>query len=148
MENKYKQFKPFDRVLVRGNGLTKWEIELYSHFDKERKRHETMCHYCDDDCNILPYEGNEGLLGTTHEPEEEIELKHGEWIVLFDKEEMGYPPFFIGQFTGLHKDMFIANEGYERELVIRFSDFDPNDMEETRKHILCLKNGRIIRYKE
>lgn len=146
MENKYKQFKPFDRVLVR---LTnRWICDLYSHYNNDKSCHVVISGTGIKDENILPYEGNEGLLGTTHEPDEEIELKHGEWIVLFDEDEMGYPPFLVGQFTGLYKNKFNANDICEKELAIRFSDFNTNEMEETTKHILCVENGRIIRYNE
>ena len=60
------QFQPFDRVLVREDGL--WRCALYSHFDEEVGEH--MCtdglyyYFC------IPYEGNEHLVGTTDEPKE------------------------------------------------------------------------------
>lgn len=140
-----KQFKPYDRVLVRGCSESPWDIELYSYYNKEKKRHETMGHYCNDDCNILPYEGNEHLVGTTDDPEEEVKLEEGEWIVSFNESEEYCPPFLIGKFTRLHQNLFILNECMDKELAIRISEFNPSDIVEMRKHMLCVKNGKIVR---
>ena len=143
---KTKTFKSYDKVLVRANPECKWECDFYSHYRQDSKYPHKTLGYGLKDNNILPYEGNEHLVGTIQEPDEVVELKEGEWIVIFDKAEMYYPPFFIGKFSGLHANMFIANESCERELAIHFSDFNPNNMEETSRHILCVRNGRIVRY--
>lgn len=147
METKHKQFNAFDKVLVR-DSYDKWDCDIYSHYDKDEKKHLSIGFGWVLDNDILPYEGNEALVGTTDEPEEEIKLEEGEWIVVFDKEEMYYPPYFIGKFSGLHANMFITNESCERELAIPLSGFNPNDMKETKKHILCVRNGKIVKYKE
>lgn len=149
MENKHKQFKPYDKILVRdGKGI--WQIDFYSHWSDECEQHVTLA-YGDglkiDDKDILPFKGNEYLVGTNDEPEEEIELKVGEWIVLFDKDEMNFPPFFIGRLDFITHNMFNCETGVARELCVLFSNFNPNDIEETKKHILCVKKGRIVKYK-
>ena len=56
-----------------------------------------------------------------------------------------------GSFAGTKDNMFlkIAFERIvEYEFAIRLKDFDPSNIEETRKKILCVKNGKIIRYKD
>lgn len=54
-------FKPFDKVLVRGNENYNWRVDLFSHSEESY----AFCiggawKYC------IPYEGNEHLLGTTN----------------------------------------------------------------------------------
>lgn len=148
MENKHKQFNAFDKVLVRVGTTNEWECDFYSHYvEGAEYPHKTLGWRLKDE-NIIPFEGNEHLVGTTDEPEEEIELKKGEWVVFFDKDEMGYPPFYIGRFDFIASNMFNGETGVVRELCIRLSDFNPNDMKETKRHILCVKNGKVVRYKE
>lgn len=59
------QFKPFDKVLVRGVDEQEWECSLFSHIDEE------YCYVCVGSwwLQCIPYEGNEHLLGTTKKPE-------------------------------------------------------------------------------
>lgn len=67
-ESNKPQFKPFDKVLVRENNSQVWHCDFYSYTDSV---HGT--HYCVGHCGnqILPYEGNEHLIGTTDKPKEE-----------------------------------------------------------------------------
>ena len=60
------QFKPFDKVLVRENNGQVWHCDFYSYTDSVHGMH-----YCVGHCGkqILPYEGNEHLVGTTDKPE-------------------------------------------------------------------------------
>lgn len=60
-----RQFKPFDKVLVRVNDKCDWVCNIFSHMDSDN---EYVCLYmrwplC------IHYEGNEHLLGTTNKPE-------------------------------------------------------------------------------
>lgn len=67
------QFKPFDKVLVRQNNLAQWRASFYSHLHL----YENYVYYvttdgmCYMENNIIPYEGNEHLVGTTDKPKEE-----------------------------------------------------------------------------
>ena len=157
MENKHKQFKPFDRVLVRDSGGA-WLSDFYSYYDKEDDSHIVMTFGPSlpfDGKQILPYEGNGHLLGTTDEPEEEIELKEGEWLMVCDKIEDKPDEWMLRYFLYaneyeicIQSVRFAYPDPCAYSYAIRFSDFNPNDMEETRKHILCVKNGKVVRYKE
>ena len=62
------QFKPFDKVLVRENDGQVWHCDFYSYTDNVHGMH-----YCVGHCGeqILPYEENEHLVGTTDNPKEE-----------------------------------------------------------------------------
>lgn len=61
------QFKPFDKVLVRDTDKDTWRPRLYSR--KGRLGHCMQDNY--EYMQILPYEGNEHLAGTTNKPKEE-----------------------------------------------------------------------------
>ena len=60
------QFKPFDRVLARGNDASLWKAGLYSH---ELEGKHCVCGEYYKQC--IPYEGNEHLLGKTDKPKED-----------------------------------------------------------------------------
>lgn len=65
---KHKEFKPFEKVLVKelvGKNCEKavWLATEYSHYDEDLKQHYcTQCYGFDDD-EIMPYEGNEDMVG-------------------------------------------------------------------------------------
>lgn len=149
METKHKEFKPFDKVLVKLGVNYKWGLSLYSHFDEEIRRH--VCIGLDErlDSDILPYEGNEHLVGTTDEPEEEVKLEDGEWgFATCEKKDSLKPnKMVLIQFLDVSCGEIQSVEGYYYKYFIRFSNFNPYDMEETAKHILCVKNGKVVKYK-
>ena len=142
-----KKFKPFQKVIIKSLIDEYWSCDLYSHLVKDTGLHETINRTGLKDNDILPYEGNEELVGTTDKPEQEIRLEKGEWIFVAD--EIKYfldSRFSIRIFKEITNNVFVTN-AYNYQYAIRFSDFNPNDMEETSRHILCVKNGKIIRYK-
>lgn len=213
METKHKKFEPFDRIIVRdGNDI--WQVDFYSHWNEEYKQHVTLA-YGDgltiEDNDILPYEGNEHLVGTTDEPEvplseketqdtywancseeekknlrknyntftedskgrsilekvcgkhnlqdepeKEVKLEEGEWLMIGDGEGCfnNALQWHLSQF---HRTLTINNEERFHVSVglstadclysVEFSNFNPNDMEETAKHILCVKDGKVVKYK-
>lgn len=64
-----KVFKPYQKVLVKeliGKNFDKvvWMATNYSHYDADLKQHYCTMTYGFDDGQIIPYEGNENLLGT------------------------------------------------------------------------------------
>ena len=148
MENNKKQFKPFDRILVRDRG--EWTPDIYSYYSKSYNQHWCLSFgWLEDEANILPYEGNEHLVGTTDSPDEEVRLEEGEWILPADiiRVYEKVVNCIIRQFDYAEGDLFKCKNSSAWALAIRLKDFNPSDMEETRKHILCVKNGKIVRYK-
>lgn len=153
MENKIKEFKAFDKIIWRAKDFgddndRTWRCALYSH-SKENYIFTTESLMLNkNNIDILPYEGNEHLVGTTDDPNEEVKLEKGELIITFDSiNDFSFGCFgAIREFSGYELDKFKSNGVYWC-LAIKFSDFNPNDMEETKKHILCVKNGKIIKYK-
>ena len=146
-----KKFKAFDRVLIKDiNG--KWQIDFYSYWDKDSENHITMSYGGSLDITdeqILPYEGNEHLVGTTDSPDEEVKLLDTEKVMAYTHNENWIYATHINVLLveGLFYVILTNGEDIKVKKVVKFSDFNPSNMEETRKHILCVKNGRIIRYK-
>lgn len=64
----HKQFKPFQKVLVNvfdADLNYMWTCNIYSHYDAANGRHYTIDgSWTTDDSTIVPYNGNEKLLGT------------------------------------------------------------------------------------
>ena len=153
METNYKEFKPFDKVLVREIDPY-WSCDLYSHYNTNSGTHETINVMHVEDDNILPYEGNECLLGTTDEPEKEVELKKGERAVFSDslnrlRQGKGVIDIFNSVVNfGTFKDQFEIESEFHYTYCIKFSDYNLNDMEAIKANILCVKDGKIVKYKK
>lgn len=60
------EFKPFDKVLVRNNGNELWSIDFYSHCPKNSELHICIGGAF---AQVIPFAGNEHLVGTTKNPE-------------------------------------------------------------------------------
>ena len=146
-----KKFKTFDRVLVKDTD-GKWQIDLYAYWNEAYKIHHTMSYgggldIRDDE--ILPFDEYSHLLGTTDSHDEDVRLEDGEWCIFFDIFEIvkeGKHGVF-GRFQKINGAWLFDSHNMNWSYAIRFKDFDPSNMEETKKHILCVKNGRIIKYK-
>ena len=139
-----KQFKPFDKVLYRPASTNIWIPDIYSFSD--RKEHCVIgCPNYIEDKNIIPYEGNEYLVGTANEPEEKIALKKGELILCSDSllalmDGLGV----INHFITVGCDS-IATHPCPYNYCIPMSKYNPNDLEETKKWILRVTNGKLVK---
>lgn len=62
------ELKPFDKVLVRDSESDKWRANLFGYIDKDEYYHCVYANwaYC------IPYIGNESLLGTTKDVEDQV----------------------------------------------------------------------------
>ncbi len=62
---KHKEFKPYQKVLVREwyDCKSIWTASLYSHYDYALDRHYLLGAKHVEDNEIIPYEGNEDKLG-------------------------------------------------------------------------------------
>ena len=149
----HKIFNAFDKVLVRSqfayDGI--WFADLYSHYSNNMHYSIGMSQI--DDYDIVPYEGNEHLLSTTDDPEEDVKLRMGEYIMVADKPNVSEYKWTLRKFAGTHKSteclaaVALDDTKFRWKYAIRFSDFNPYYMEETKKHILCVRNGKVVRYK-
>lgn len=66
-KNSHKKFKPFQKILVKvtnDDDNHVWVAAIYSHYNKSKGRHYfSNLQWTDDDSGIIPFEGNEHLLG-------------------------------------------------------------------------------------
>ena len=158
METNHKTFKPFDKVLVKATfendfDYEGWSYDLYSHWDSNTNSHICIGSAKISDNNILPYEGNEHFVGTTDEPEEEVKLEEGEWILCTNIHTAFNKGSGLRKFRKIKnglifvQDIICVDDDTPFKYAIPFKDFNPSDMEETKKHILCVKNGKVVRYK-
>lgn len=158
-----KEFKPFDRIIIKQKidcGI--WFCALFSHYCQEDNNYFFTIGgdeegYGLEDVDVLPFENHEDLVGTSDMPEEAVELKEGDIIVTFDNIRDIDMPFevSINQFKHLNESsIHVCIKADETEFIsysnfcIPFSKFNPNDLEETKKHILCVKNGKLVRYRK
>ena len=153
------KFKCKDEVIYRfkgGPGLGEpepWIYGIFSHYKKEGDIVINGNCYQRRIMDILPYEGNEELVGKTDEPDEEVKLKEGEWLMVGNLINSSLPEeWMLREYCRMNTDNIETFNNSSCEFqhwpcAIKFSNFNPNDMEETRKHILCVKKGKIIRYK-
>lgn len=150
MEQK-KTFEPFERIIVKGRYSSPffWTCELYSHCIGGFMYAVGGRIYEIENYDILPFADNETLVGTSEMPCEDVVLKPMEFIFVLDTLESmdELSKIVLGRFVCLNGDKIgIADDmRHYWSYCIPFSKFNQNDMEETRKHILCVKNGKLVR---
>lgn len=66
-----REFKPFDKVLVRDDNSEKWTPDIFRYYDDDNGDYHYPYRCCANDYRqCIPYTGNEHLLGTTNNPKE------------------------------------------------------------------------------
>ena len=63
-----QKFKPFDKVIIRLGDHDTWKADFYSHYCANGEAYTVGDVHISDPRYILPYEGNESLLGTANSP--------------------------------------------------------------------------------
>lgn len=64
VHKKYKEFKPYDKVLIRFNNKNTWTPSLYGYLDKSNNG-PSLPHWVSDN-NILPYKDNKAVRVTNY----------------------------------------------------------------------------------
>lgn len=150
-----KTFKPFEKVLVRNSDEEVWCPAFYCYYDKKRNSHSTSQGICSV-ARIIPFADNEHLVGTTDMPEEEIRLEENSICVFSNNKhelESGFGTMArFRRLDGGHfplKDAFCIYYANNSEshyyYCIPISKFYPKDTEFTKKEILTVKNGKIVK---
>lgn len=162
METKtLKVFKPYDKVLLTAKDPQNygWFCAMFSHYLNGNYAFRLMggkiCNLSEYD--ILPYEGNEHLIGTSDAPEEPVYISTGEWVMAY----MGTGVFGTSTDPSAYKmccfrsisdddrilvfNQCICSEPIEVAYIIPFSKFNPTDMATTVKYALVAKNGTLIK---
>lgn len=140
-----KQFKPFDKILYRNLKGT-WFPDLYACSTTSGFHFMIGQRNIVQDKDIISYEGNEHLVGTCDEPEEEITLAVGELVILSEsivslKEGRGTVLYYKGIIRG----NIATTNGFSYTYCIPMSKYDLKNLEETRKWILTVENEKLIK---
>lgn len=90
-----QKFEPDQLVLVRENEKENWDLARYSYCCAEEG--ETHIHHIQGlrwfrDDEIIPYSGNEHLLGTTDSPTPKWEPKPGELVAVRQNDKTSWRP--------------------------------------------------------
>lgn len=153
MDMGQKKFEPFDKILLKNKkeGF-KWWCDWFSHEDKDNIYTVGFGEYPKDIFDIIPFEGNETLVGTSDMTDDSFDLKDGERIVVFydEREFINKGICNIRYYRGIKGDVIYSscNENgniSSYKFCIPLSKFNPDDMAETRKHILTVKNGKLVK---
>lgn len=96
--------------------------------------------------DVLPCEGNEHLVGTTDKPAEHITIKPDELVYVFNSME-NFEKMVLAlarvEFVSIHG--LFCKETDSWKYCIPFSKFNPADLEATKKEILTVKNGKLVK---
>lgn len=145
--NMEKKFKCKDEVLVRYNRVEKmeWTYGIFSH---ETKDFIVLCgdiRLNREFFDIIPFDGNEHLVGNYDAQEEEIVLEIGTKVMSMT-DDGKWVLCVLDRVTtnGLYEELSDGSL-YVMKYIVPFSKFNPNDMEATNKEILTVRNGKLVK---
>lgn len=89
-------------------------------------------------------------------PKDIVIIKQDEWVVACEyhsntllKREITPDQFVIGRFQSIDSCRFKLQEHPRNyNLAMLFKDFDPNNWEESKKHLLQVEDGCVIKYSD
>lgn len=147
-QNGQRKFKCKDEVLFafKGEYSPIWTYGIVSH---ETIRFVILCGNIKLDkeqYKVIPFIGNEDLVGREGvAKEEEAILEKGELVYGFDTiEDIEDMDLFFGRFKCIEDtSIFVNNCPYS--FCIPFSKFNPDDLEATKKEILMIKDGKLVK---
>lgn len=141
-----KKFKCKDEVIVRlKESGRSWFYGVVSHSDDASVVLSGGFRHPYERYDVLPYVGNEHLVGTDCEQEEEVVLEGGELVYGFDNiEELEDVDMILGKFKCIEDNSLFVND-YPFSYCLPFSKFNPDDIESTRKEILTVRNGKLVK---
>lgn len=144
--NMEKKFKCKDEVIVRlkESGCS-WFYGVVSHSDDAYVVLSGGLRHPYERYDVLPYDGNEHLVGTTDEHEEEVVVYEGEYIIVSDRlKRLEQGLGTIRKFTKISEEFIFTTQEYWK-YCIPFSKLNPDDLEATKKEILTVKNGKLVK---
>lgn len=157
-----KRFKCKDEVIYsysvfdidRSKNISiRYAYGVFSHYEEYQGKESAVIngfHYNLDETEILPYEGNQHLVGTL--PIEYFTLEKGEPLVVEDYLDILAEGFGkIMNFDSIEEteaNPILAsnnNSCYGWKYCIPFNKFKLNNAEENRKNILMVSNGKLVK---
>lgn len=147
-QTEQRKFKCKDEILFsfKGEYSPIWTYGIVSH---ETVRFVILCGNIKLDkeqYKVIPFIGNEDLVGSEDAAkEEEVLLEKGELAYGFDdiKDFEGLD-LILGKFRRAGDNIEFHN-AFPLMYCIPFSKFNPNDLEATKKEILTVKNGKLVK---
>lgn len=148
-----QKFKCKDEVIYKDKNTDKWCYGIYSHAEADNI-HMLVGNITivDGIFELLPYKGNEHLVGTNINVEPYFIIEKGAWIMVSDFgniNDMRILDWNLRRFDHIEQASsgrwyFVDDIQYKWNFAIPFEKFNPNNFEETRKHCLKVENGLII----
>lgn len=143
-----RKLKPFRRVIYKTEDSV-WTCGWFSHEDSEKWYLIGGISLNKETSSVLLYDGNEMLVGTNDEPEEEFVLEKGELIFAADDQNKLLNGFAVlGRYSGSGKKSVIVklsdNAECSYEYCIPYDMFNPTNKAVTKKSILCVKNRKLV----
>lgn len=146
----YKHIDGKTRRRTEDEEWSAYRYSIFSHYERDKEGNEIpvlvtgMLNGCD--CIIVPYDGNEHLVGTYPE-----RLKDGEIIVIsVHLEDLAKGFGAIARFRGLTDERISAeiSDGSfcKSKYCIKFSDFKTDgNPDEMKKLIMAVENGKLVK---
>ncbi len=106
--SEYK-FEPFQKVLVRIGDT--WHGDFFSHMDEEG--YTLIGGGVLNSENLLPYEGNEHLLGTTDSPKPQWKPKGGDLVAVSDSGKEWFAQVFVKHEKGREEGEYITSDVHD-----------------------------------
>lgn len=142
------KFKCKDEVLYRlknpEDSFHYWTYGIFSHYQPGYKG-EMMASINGSlrflkDCDIIPYKGNEALVGTIDDtPGVEVTLADGTYVMVIHSL---VSPIRLQDWK--LQQWFKHEAGWS--IMVPLSDFDPSDWEKTKKKAVYYKKGKLYKY--
>lgn len=146
--NGQRKFKCKDEVIVRYNkpGCC-WFYGVVSHSGDDYIVLSGGFRYPYEIYDVLPYEGKEHLVGTTDNPDERITIEPDELVYVFNSmENLDKMVLALARVEFVNAlGIFCKESNTCWEYCIPFSKFNPDDIEATKKEILMVKDGKLVK---
>ena len=142
-----KKFKCKDEVIVRlkESGF-RWFYGVISHSDDDSVILSGGFRHPYERYDVLPYAGNENLVGTIEDPDEKIVINEGDLVFCFDNiHQLEECDLFLGKFEYINQKQDFCVSGCLWNYCIPYLKFNPNDIESTKKEVFESVNDKIVK---
>ena len=144
-----KKFKCKDEVIVRlKEPGCSWFYGVVSHSDDASVVLSGGFRHPYKRYDVLPYFGNEHLVGTTDEPEEEITIEIDEYMLAndcFDRLSNGLGSIVKFRRVDVSRNSIVSSSLSYYNYCIPMSKYNINELDTMRKEILTVRNGKLVK---
>ena len=104
------KFEKGQVVLIKWGGCS-WNVHQY--FDENDERIFVLGGYFSKEVEIIPYEGNEHLLGTTNDPAPKWYPKIGELVAVSDDKKEWFAQVFMSKVRGRKEGAYESSDTHD-----------------------------------